>query len=118
MKIDKTEEELRNMVQCMSASHVVSYLKENGLELNNDFPPIPTGIYRREKGKDLIFFDGKRWNRVDWSATGYKRLTWNCIENAYSKEECDKWVRVLDANSVPVFDNFSIQMSDDGHRVG
>lgn len=114
MKLKTTRSQLWDLLSSMSTNEVIDYFESYGLEFDG-FEQLPRGVYRREEGTDLTYFDGHGvWNRIDWSGHGEYSIVWACFGDA------DWWVRVLDEDFNPISyygDPVRAKFDVDGNRV-
>lgn len=114
MQIDDTRVQLFTTLSALSTNQIIDYLEDLGLECKEEFDPIPVGLYRREKGHDLAYYNARGdWRSVTCNgATNNTFITWVCLGKQ------DWWIQVLDANKYPVVDAFRFLMDRNGNRVG
>jgi hypothetical protein len=121
MYLDYTEDELHDKFIHMTTSDVVKYLMEEGLTLKafKDFSDLPTGIYRRELGTDLVRFNGAGFNIIN--IFGYDcsedQIEWACFD--WDSGDGDWWVHVLSEENEPIhtIDRIRFRMNKDGQRL-
>lgn len=115
MYLHLTEEELVNKLWTSNARDFVKFLMEEGLALKPDeldFSDIPSGIYRREDGEDLIRNRKGVFNFVDAHGTGQSSIAWAFAGTSW-------WIQVLDIryNSVPLKEAKRFQTTKGGKRI-
>lgn len=121
MHLEYTEEELYNKFMDMGTREIVNYLMEEGLTLKAfmDFSGLPTGIYRRELGTDLVRFNGTGFNIVN--IFGYQSIEdlieWACFD--WDTNTGDWWVHILNDENEPIhtIDRTRFRMNKDGERL-
>lgn len=122
MHIDLTEKEFTKKISYMSSKEVTNYLMCEGLSLKadkKDFSDVPTGIYRRVGGSDLI--------RKNFSGSTSDDFTWVDQRNEGEKREKidwtltygggDWWVQVLDNYNDPVMKGYRFRVDYNGERL-
>lgn len=121
MHLNFTEQELYTKFMDMGTKEIVQYLMEEGLTLRSskDFSDLPSGVYRRELGTDLVRFNGTRFNVVN--IYGHEvvedHIEWACFD--YTTGDGDWWVHVLSDENEPIhtIDRTRFRMNNDGDRL-
>lgn len=114
MKISLTKEEFINSVRWITPTDIANHVETLGIEFKKELPELPEGIYRREKGVDLINFRNGIWNSVNWDGATSTHITWACMEDSGA----DWWVQVLNCDHRAVVHGARVQFDGEGNRVG
>lgn len=117
MKLGLTRKQLKELFEQLEADEIVDYVLDLGIEVQ---PPtiipfiVPSGVYRRELGEDLIFCSNQQAGasqifRVDLWGGPEQPIQWNLFT------ESDQWVLIIDHSNFPVIDGHRIQFDDEGN---